>query len=103
MRPPLLSSHYFPDFSNKKIAVPCTGTAKAEKILCPCRTQELKNSGGFRMDTKLSQDLNRFFRIYNSRIADLLAPLPFFVKEELDEEIDLLRVSVLNRVSEEFR
>ena len=53
------------------------------------------------MDYRLQQDLERFFSIYQSRIAKFVAPLPTTAKAELDEELELLKVSVLHRVAED--
>ena len=53
------------------------------------------------MDNRLQRDLERFFSVYQSRIAGFVAPLPNSIKMELDEELDLLKVSVLRRVAED--
>ena len=59
------------------------------------------------MDAKLRQDLERFFRVYQSNVNDILAQkLPtghaLLLSKELDEEFDLFRTSLMNRLSEEF-
>ncbi len=45
----------------------------------------------------------RFFAVYDSRTSDLRALLPTPIKKELDEEFDLLKQSVRNRLDEESR
>ncbi len=54
------------------------------------------------MNQKLRQDLIRFFAVYQARTAGLLTALPASAREELDEELGLLKRSVLNRLAEEF-
>lgn len=53
------------------------------------------------MLTKLMDDISRFFQVYQSPTEAILAPLPAHIRAELDEELSLLRDSVLNRLSEE--
>ena len=52
------------------------------------------------MDQRIQQELNRFFSIYRDRIEGIVAPLPRSAKEELEKELDLLRVSIENRLTE---
>ena len=52
------------------------------------------------MDAKLKNDISYFFQTYRSRTSDLLDQLPAQVREELEEELDLLRISILNRIAE---
>ena len=52
------------------------------------------------MDRSVQQEINRFFNIYRGRIEDIIAPLPNSAKEELENELDLLRVSIENRLTE---
>lgn len=59
------------------------------------------------MDAKLRQDMERFFRVYQSNVNDILVQkLPashaLLLSKELDEEFDLFRTSLMNRLSEEF-
>lgn len=55
------------------------------------------------MSSNLKQDINFFFQVFENRTEDLLARLPKPVRDELAEEIDLLRSSVQNRLDEEAR
>ena len=59
--------------------------------------------GGVIVDHKLQQDLERFFRVYLSRTEDIARALPPMLKREFDEEADLLKESILNRLEEYFR
>jgi len=52
------------------------------------------------MGSNVTDDIRRFFRIYQGRTSELMMQLPPSVRKELEEEIDLLRVSVLNRIAE---
>lgn len=54
------------------------------------------------MDTKLKQDLNWFFAVYRDRASDLVKALPAPIQKEFDEEIDLLRTSILSRLAQEL-
>ncbi len=54
------------------------------------------------MDAKLRRDLDRFFIIYRDRTSDLVRTLPAPMQKEFDEEIALLRTSILNRLAEDF-
>jgi len=56
--------------------------------------------GGEAMGSNVTDDIRRFFRIYQGRTSELMMQLPPSVRKELEEEIDLLRVSVLNRIAE---
>ncbi len=53
------------------------------------------------MNSKLMDDISRFFQVYQSRTEAILAPLPAHTRAELEEELSLLRDSVLNRLFEE--
>ena len=55
------------------------------------------------MNTKLLQDIERFFFIYQNRNEDVLTRLPTPIQEELSDELDLLKRSILNRIKEEFQ
>lgn len=55
------------------------------------------------MSDNLKQDLSRFFRIYQNRVENLTRLFPPPLRSEWEEEVNLLRKSVLNRVEEEFR
>ncbi len=60
------------------------------------------------MDTRLVQDLNRFFSVFhNNTLTDLHELLPAVpaakqYQVELESELELLRASVLNRLKEEL-
>ena len=54
------------------------------------------------MKDALRHDIDRFFEIYQSRTAGLLDPLPLPVKQKIEEELGLLRVSLQNRVAEDL-
>lgn len=56
--------------------------------------------GGETMNTNVADDIRRFFHIYQGRTSELMMQLPPPVRKELEEEIDLLRTSVLNRITE---
>ena len=58
--------------------------------------------GGGKVDAKLKQDLNWFFSVFQNRTSDLLDPLPASQRQELDDELELLRVSILNRLAQEL-
>ncbi len=64
--------------------------------------QIVPKKAGSHMNQKLRQDLIRFFAVYQDRTASLLTALPAGAREELDEELGLLKRSVLNRLAEEF-
>lgn len=53
------------------------------------------------MDYRLKQDILRIFSIYQSRTSDLAAKLPPAARSEFAEELELLKTTVLNRLSEE--
>lgn len=55
------------------------------------------------MDVKLQQDLEQFFRVYRSRTEDIARVLPPMLKRKIDEETDLLKQSIVNRLEEFFR
>ena len=52
------------------------------------------------LEQRIRQELNRFFNIYRNRIEGIVAPLPPTAKEELDKELDLLRISIENRLND---
>ena len=52
------------------------------------------------LEQRIRQDLNRFFNIYHNRIEGIVAPLPQTAKEELDKELDLLRISIETRLND---
>ena len=54
------------------------------------------------MDAKLKQDLSWFFTVYRDRTADLVKSLPAPMQKEFDEEIDLLRTSILSRLAQDL-
>lgn len=54
------------------------------------------------MDAKLKQDLSWFFTVYRDRTADLVKSLPAPMQKEFDEDIDLLRTSILNRLAQDL-
>lgn len=54
------------------------------------------------MDAKLNQDLNWFFTVYRDRTSDLVKSLPASMQKEFDEEVDLLRTSILNRLAQDL-
>ena len=58
---------------------------------------------GMDMNTKVLQDIERFFFIYQNRNEDILTLLPTPIQEELSDELDLLKRSILNRIKEEFQ
>lgn len=58
--------------------------------------------GGVIVNYNLQQDLERFFRVYLSRTEDIVRVLPPMLKREFDEEADLLKQSILNRLEEYF-
>ena len=58
------------------------------------------------MDTKLRQDLNHFFNVYQNNVGDILRkrlpPAPSaLIEKEIAEELDTFHTSVLNRLAEE--
>ncbi len=53
------------------------------------------------MDTKLMDDISRFFLVYQGRTEPILAQIPPHIRAELESELSLLRDSILNRLSEE--
>lgn len=59
------------------------------------------------MNSSLENDLNRFCRVYLNNTSDLLRKLPMpiaaVLKQQMEEEFDLFRTSMLNRIEEEFR
>ena len=52
------------------------------------------------MDSKLVQDIDHFFALYESRTEDILRPLLRPAQDELAEELALLKISVINRIKE---
>ena len=56
------------------------------------------------MDPMLKNDLNRFCRVYLDNVSDILKKLPMpvamKVKQDLEEEFDLFRRSMFNRIEE---
>lgn len=56
--------------------------------------------GGDTMNSDVTDEIRRFFRIYQDRTSALMMQLPPPARKELEEEIDLLRVSILNRIAE---
>lgn len=59
--------------------------------------------GGVPVDVKLQQDLEQFFLVYRSRTEDIARVLPPMLKRKIDEETDLLKQSIVNRLEEFFR
>lgn len=59
------------------------------------------------MNSSLENDLNRFCRVYLNNTSDLLRKLPMpiaaVLKQQMEEEFDLFRTSIFNRIEEEFR
>lgn len=60
------------------------------------------------MDSSLQQDLARFFRVYENDTLEILQKhLPprvgVPIKQELDEEFELFKKSLINRLNEESR
>lgn len=60
------------------------------------------------MDYKLKQDLEHFFSVYQGRVSDnlrskLQPDLARLIEQMLDNELDLLHESVMNRLEEHFR
>lgn len=53
------------------------------------------------MNDRLSNDISRFFLVYQDRTENLLAQLPANVRKEFEEELSLLRDSILKRIAEE--
>ena len=49
----------------------------------------------------LKNDIEGFFRVFESRTEELLHPLSSSAKDEWDEEISLLKQSILNRLDQE--
>lgn len=47
---------------------------------------------------KLIQDIDGCFDTFQSRIGNITAPLPRAYKAELEDEIELLKASILNHV-----
>ena len=54
------------------------------------------------MDSNLKQDLNRFFRVYRDRTSNLVKALPIPMQKEFDEEVDLLKESIMNRLAQDL-
>ena len=52
------------------------------------------------MDAELELSINHLFGVFRSRADKYIAPLPPAARKELEEQLDLLRQSVLNRVAE---
>ncbi len=52
------------------------------------------------MDQYIKRELDRFFNIYRSRTEGIVSTLPSSAKAALDEELDLLRVSIENRLTD---
>ena len=59
------------------------------------------------MNSSLENDLNRFCRVYLNNTSDLFRKLPMpiaaVLKQQMEEEFDLFRTSMFNRIEEEFR
>ena len=55
------------------------------------------------MGYDLKKDIEQFFRIFEGRTEKLLSSLPKPVKDELEDEIGLLKESIQNRLDEESR
>ena len=59
------------------------------------------------MNSSLENDLNRFCRVYLNNTSDLLRKLPMpiaaVLKQQMEEEFNLFRTSMFNRIEEEFR
>lgn len=60
------------------------------------------------MDYKLKEDLNHFFSVYSNNVSEELRSkmppaLARAVEHILDEELDLLHRSTMNRLEEHFR
>lgn len=55
------------------------------------------------MDQVLHRDLEHFFRVFLNRTEGLTKDLSVKQREELEDEISLLRQSVFNRLDEYFR
>ena len=59
------------------------------------------------MNSSLENDLNRFCRVYLNNTSDLLRKLPMPIAavliQQMEEEFDLFRTSMFNRIEEEFR
>lgn len=53
--------------------------------------------------SKLPSDINHFFNVFLDRTDSLKKQMSPQAQAEFSEEIDLLRVSILNRISEEIR
>ena len=57
------------------------------------------------MSVSLKNDLTHFCEVYQNRVDDILRRLPPDIaaplKKRLDEEFDLFRASMLNRIKEE--
>ena len=51
-------------------------------------------------DQYIKRELDRFFNIYRSRTEGIVSTLPSSAKAALDEELDLLRVSIENRLTD---
>ena len=54
------------------------------------------------MTDTLKRDINHFFEVYESRTAEWIKLLPAPARAGALEEIELLHISILNRLSEEF-
>ena len=54
------------------------------------------------MDSKLRQDLNWFFRVYQDRTSNLVKALPILMQKEFDEEVNLLKESIMNRLAQDL-
>ena len=60
------------------------------------------------MDSRLQQDLARFFRVYENDTLEILQKhlsprVGMPIKHELDEEFELFKASLINRLNEESR
>lgn len=55
------------------------------------------------MNSKLQHDIDRFFSIYQDRIGGLILPLSPAARTEMEEELDLLRTSIQNRLEEDIK
>lgn len=59
------------------------------------------------MDARLQKDLERFFRVYQGNVSDILSAkltpaTAARIKAELEEEFSLFHTSLMNRLNEEF-
>lgn len=69
-------------------------------LLPPAAYAIMAAEGGDKMNSNVTDEIRRFFRIYQDRTSALMMQLPPPARKELEKEIDLLRVSILNRIAE---